>query len=53
MKFLKPISWSNKVFVTPRIYARYIINDSVPLVYRNLAGGKIDNHYIPQQISIQ
>ena len=53
MKFFKPISLSQNVFITPRIAARYILNDSVPLVYRNLVGGKTDYHYIPQQISLQ
>ena len=53
MKFFKPISLSRKVYITPRIAARYIINDSVPHVYRNLVGGKIDNHYTPQQISLK
>lgn len=53
MKFFKPISLSQKVFITPRIAARYILNDSVPLVYRNFVGGKTDYHYIPQQISLQ
>ena len=53
MNFFKPISMSDKVFITPRVAARYILNDSVPLVYRNIAGGRTDRHYIPQQISIQ
>ena len=53
MKFFKPILLSQKVFVTPRIVASYIINDSVPLVYRNLVGGRTDYHYLPQQISLQ
>ena len=53
MKFFKPISLSQKVFITPRIAARYILNDSVPLIYRNFVGGKTDYHYLPQQISLQ
>lgn len=53
MKFFKPILLSQKVFVTPRIVASYIINDSVPLVYRNLVGGRTDYLYLPQQISLQ
>jgi len=53
MKFFKPISLNENVFITPRIDARYILNDSVPLVYRNFVGGKTDSHYTPQQISLQ
>jgi NTE family protein len=53
MKMLKPFSLSDKVFITPRITARYIMNDSVPRMYRNLVGGRTDGHYMPQQISLQ
>lgn len=53
MKIFKPFALSEKVFITPRVAARYILNDSVPLVYRNFVGGKHDNYYLPQQISLQ
>lgn len=53
LNFFKPFSILRDVYITPRIAARYILNDSVPYVYRNLVGGKTDNHYMPQQISLQ
>lgn len=53
MNFFKPISLSKNFYVTPLLSARYILNDSVPNVYRNLVGGKTDAHYMPQQIAIQ
>ena len=53
INFFKPVSLSDKIFMTPRITARYVMNDSVPHVYQNLVGGRIDSHYMPQQISLQ
>lgn len=53
MNFLKPVTINENIFITPRITARYLINDSVPHMYRNLVGGRTDEHYMPQQISLQ
>ncbi len=53
MNFLKPFTISDNIYMTPRVDVRYIMNDSVPNIYRNLAGGRIDGHYTPQQISLQ
>lgn len=53
INFFKPFALLKNVYITPRVAARYILNDSVPYVYRNLVGGKTDNHYMPQQISLQ
>lgn len=50
---IKPFAINEEVFLTPRVSTRYIINDSVPRMYRNLVGGRIDGHYMPQQISLQ
>lgn len=49
----KPFAISDDVYLTPSVSARYIINDSVPRMYRNLVGGRVDGHYMPQQISLQ
>jgi len=53
MNFYKPLSLTEKICITPRINARYVMNDSVPHMYRNVAGGRFDGHYLPQQISVQ
>jgi NTE family protein len=53
MNFYKPISLNKRFYLTPRLSARYILNDSVPNVYRNLVGGRTDGHYMPQQIAVQ
>ena len=53
MNFYKPLPLTQKICITPRINARYVMNDSVPHMYRNLAGGRFDGHYLPQQISVQ
>ncbi|MCE5177514.1 MAG: patatin-like phospholipase family protein, partial [Porphyromonadaceae bacterium] len=53
MNFLKPVRTNENIFITPRITARYLMNDSVPHMYRNLVGGRTDEHYMPQQISLQ
>lgn len=53
MNSYKPFPLGDHIFVTPRVSARYLMNDSVPYIYRNLAGGRIDGHYMPQQISLQ
>lgn len=53
MNFYKPVALAEKVFITPRIAARYLMNDSVPYIYRNLVGGKFDGHYVSQQIGLQ
>lgn len=53
MNFFKPFAISGDVYLTPRVTARYALNDSVPRMYRNLAGGITDGHYMPQQISLQ
>lgn len=53
MNFYKPISLNEKIYITPRLSARYILNDSVPHMYRNLVGGRTDGHYMPQQIALQ
>lgn len=53
MNFAKPLPLSEKTFLTPRISARYVMNDSVPFIYRNFVGGRRDGHYLPQQIALQ
>lgn len=53
MSFYKPLQLKHKIFVTPRITARYVMNDSVPYIYRNFVGGRFDGQYLPQQISLQ
>ena len=54
MRFLKPIRLSDKLFVTPELSVRTIFNanDSIPLLYENLAGGQYNGHYVPQQIAL-
>ena len=53
MNFYKPISLNENLYITPRLSARYALNDSVPHMYRNLVGGQADGHYMPQQIALQ
>lgn len=53
LNFLKPFRVNNGIFIAPRVTARYLMSDSIPYMYRNLVGGKIDSHYMPQQISLQ
>lgn len=53
MNFYKPLSLTEKICITPRINTRYVINESVPHLYRNVVGGRFDGHYLPQQISVQ
>lgn len=53
MNFFKPLALNEKIFITPHVEARYILNDSVPYMYRNLVGGRTNGHYMPQQISLQ
>lgn len=55
MRFLKPIRLSDKLFVTPELSVRSILNahDSIPLLYANFAGGQYHGHYVPQQIALQ
>ena len=53
MNFAKPLPLGEKTFVTPRISARYVMNDSIPFIYRNFVGGRRDGHYLPQQIALQ
>lgn len=55
MHFFKPIRLSNKLYLTPEVSARALINagDSIPLLYANFAGGQYDSHYLPQQIALQ
>lgn len=53
MNFFKPFALNEKVYLTPQVTARYLMNDSIPYMYRNLVGGKTDGHYVPQQISLQ
>ena len=53
LNFYKPLQLGNKTFLTPRISARYVMNDSVPFIYRNFVGGRNDGHYLPQQIALQ
>jgi NTE family protein len=54
MRFLKPIRLSDKLFITPELSVRTIFNanDSIPLLYENLAGGQYNGHYVPQQIAL-
>ncbi len=49
----KPISLTNRLHLTPQVSARYVMNDSVPQIYRNFVGGRNDGHYLPQQIALQ
>ena len=51
--FFKPIAVSDKVTFTPTFTGRVILNDSVPVIYSNFAGGQWDNHYLSQQISLE
>ena len=53
MDFYKPLPVNDKFCITPRINARYVMNDSVPYMYRNIVGGKFDGQYLQQQISLQ
>jgi len=55
MRFLKPIRLSDKLYITPELSARSIFNanDSIPLMYDNIAGGQYNGHYVPQQIALQ
>ncbi|MDD4800154.1 MAG: patatin-like phospholipase family protein [Proteiniphilum sp.] len=53
MHFTKPVPIADKVFLTPQFSARYVMNDSVPQIYRNFVGGRTDGHYLPQQIALQ
>lgn len=53
MNFYKPLPLGENLYLTPRISARYVMNDSVPYIYRNFIGGRFDNHYLPQQIALQ
>ncbi|MDD3908399.1 MAG: patatin-like phospholipase family protein [Proteiniphilum sp.] len=53
MNFYKPVYLADDIYITPRITSRYIMNDSVPLMYRNFVGGRFDDHYLPHQISLQ
>jgi len=54
MRFLKPIRLSDKLYITPELSVRTIFNanDSIPLLYENLAGGQYNGHYVPQQIAL-
>ncbi len=49
----KPVRLADKVYVTPKISARYVMSDQAPKIYRNFVGGRIDGHYLPQQIALQ
>ena len=51
--FFKPIAVTDKVTFTPTFTGRVILNDSVPVIYSNFAGGQWDNHYLSQQISLE
>ncbi len=53
MNFFKPLQLGHQTYLTPRITARYVMNDSVPHIYRNFVGGRSDGHYISQQIALQ
>ena len=55
MRFLKPIRLSDKLYITPELSVRSFLNanDSIPLMYGNLAGGQYNGHYFPQQIALQ
>jgi NTE family protein len=53
MNMYKPIRLSDKVYVTPRLAARYVMSDNAPNIYRNFVGGRVDGHYLPQQIALQ
>ena len=53
MNTYKPIRLADKVYVTPRVAARYVMSDNAPNIYRNFVGGRVDGHYLPQQIALQ
>lgn len=53
MNAYRPIRLADKVYVTPRVAARYVMNNHAPNIYRNFVGGRIDGHYLPQQIALQ
>ena len=51
----KPIQLTDKLYATPRISGRVILNaiDDIPAIYKNFAGGLYDGHYLPQQLAIR
>ena len=53
MNMFRPFALSDRVYITPGIDARYIINDNPPEIYRNYVGGRNNGHYLPQQIALQ
>ena len=53
MNAFRPVRLADKVYVTPKISARYVMSDQAPNIYRNFVGGRIDGHYLPQQIALQ
>lgn len=53
VNYLKPLRILQKLYITPHITARYIVNDEAPFIYRNVAGGRIDSYYLPQQVALQ
>lgn len=48
-----PLKVFEEFYITPQLSARTILNDSVPFIYKNVAGGRFDNHYLPQQLSME
>lgn len=53
MNAFRPVRLTDKVYVTPKISARYVMSDQAPNIYRNFVGGRVDGHYLPQQIALQ
>lgn len=53
VKYRVPLKIADEFYVTPQLDARAIFNDSVPLIYQNVAGARFDSHYLPQQISME
>ena len=49
----RPLRLASNFYLTPRLTARYVMGDTAPAIYRNFVGGRVDGHYLPQQISLQ
>lgn len=53
MNLFKSSHLFGNAYFTPRLAARYVMSENAPNIYRNFVGGRIDGHYLPQQIAVR
>lgn len=53
MNMYQPLRLFGNACMIPRLSMRYVMSESAPNIYRNFVGGRIDGHYLPQQIALR